>query len=252
MTIISRSIVLFTLIALGAALPAADTLDEVLAKYYKATGGLEKITAMTSFIGRGKTFMAQMGMDVPMVIYQKRPNKICLQIQVQDKTIQMAYDGKTPWQLIPFMSEEAQAMTGDQAVQFIEGAEFDDPLVTYKKAGHKVELVGREDFEGTPVLKIKLVKNTGREIFFFLDQESGLLLKTATIVKTGDVEVLHESTHSDYKEVNGLMIAFAMENKQNGQTNMKITMDSFEINAEIDDALFVMPVKKVDPAGEKK
>jgi len=247
-----QTVFVLTLTVACLSLPAAETLDSVLAKYYKAYGGLDKINAMKSVIGRGKTFIAQMGMEVPMTIHQKRPNLICIDIQIQDKTIRMAYDGKTPWQLMPFMSEEPQVMTGDQAKEFVEGADFDDVLVVYKKAGHKVELIGAEDLEGTPVHHLKVVKANGREVHFYIDQESSLLLKAATTIKVGESEILDETYTSDYKEVNGVMLAFSMDKKQNGQPNMKITMESYELNTDIDDSLFVMPVKATAPVAEKK
>ena len=50
------------------------TADEVIAKYIKAIGGRDKIDAIKTVRATGK--MMQGPMEIPMVIEQKRPQKI--------------------------------------------------------------------------------------------------------------------------------------------------------------------------------
>ena len=52
-----------------------------------------------------------------------------------------------------------------------------DHLWTIKEKGNTVELVGKEDLEGTPVYKLKVTLKTGEVRYFFLDAENYLDLK---------------------------------------------------------------------------
>jgi hypothetical protein len=55
---------------------------------------------------------------------------------------------------------------------------------------------------------------------------------------------MEEIVFAEYKLVNGLLVPFQIENKSNGQTQALLTLTTIEINPVIDDALFVMPLKK--------
>jgi hypothetical protein len=48
---------------------------------------------------------------------------------------------------------------------------------------------------------------------------------------------------SDYQEVGGLMFAFSMEQKVNGQTAFKATMEKITLNDINDDTIFAFPKK---------
>ena len=48
---------------------------------------------------------------------------------------------------------------------------------------------------------------------------------------------------SDYQDVNGLMFAFSLEQKVNGQSVSKITIEKITINDITDDSIFAFPKK---------
>ncbi len=76
------------------------TVDEILANYFKATGGLEKWKALKSRTSTGKAFMGQ---EFPVEMYEKSPNKVKMIITVQGtQLIPQAYDGQDAWALNPF------------------------------------------------------------------------------------------------------------------------------------------------------
>ena len=74
--------------------------DEVIAKYIKAIGGRDKIDAIKTVRATGK--IMQGPMEIPMVMEQKRPSKIRIEITFQGMTGIQAYDGKTGWLMMPF------------------------------------------------------------------------------------------------------------------------------------------------------
>ena len=237
-------------LALGALL-CAQTLDEVLAMNYKAHGGLDRLKSLKSWKMTGKIVIPAQGLEMPMALWQKSPSQMRVESIFQGQKIIQAFDGATAWWIMPFLSEKAQEMPAEQGKLFRDQADFENPLVVFREQGHKLELLGKEDMAGTPVFKLKLTKADGREIHYFLDATSGIDLKSALVVKAGESESLVEVLYGDYKPVDGHMMPFAIENKMNGQTQMQMTIEAIEINPELADAFFAMPVEEAEPKAEK-
>jgi hypothetical protein len=91
---------------------------------------------------------------------------------------------------------------------------------------------------------LKLTKTDGREIYYYLDAASGVELKSTMVLKSNAGETVNEIIFTDYKLVKGLLMPFHFENKTNGKTQAQLTVATIEINPDIDDAIFVMPLKK--------
>lgn len=231
----------------------AETLDEILAKNYESKGGLEKLKSINSIKIKGKIVQAMMNMEMPMEIWYKKPNKIRMESEFQGRKVVQGYDGNIAWWIMPFLgSDDPQEMGEEQAREVKEMSESMDPLVDYKEKGYKLELVGKEDMEGTEVYKLKMTKKNNKVEFFYLDIESGIELKSSSYVKRGENEILVETFFGDYQEVDGVVMAFQMEVKADNQTSVTMTFQEFKFNIEIDDALFVMPPKKeADKTGEE-
>jgi len=166
-----------------------------------------------------------------------------MEFTLQGMTGVQAYDGKTAWAVMPFMGKkDPEAMPAEQAQQLDEQADIDGPLVDYKEKGNKVELAGKEQVEGADAYKLKVTLKNGQTRTIYLDAETGLEVKIEAKRTMRGSEVDGESFLSDYKEVNGLMMAFTMENGAKGQSmRQKMVIDSVETNVNLPDSLFAMP-----------
>ena len=120
---------------------------------------------------------------------------------------------------------------------------MDGSMVDYKEKGHTVELIGKEDLEGTPVYKIKLTLKNGDVRYIYLDAENYLELKITSKRQIPGGEAELENHLSNYKPVNGILMAHSIENKVKGQTVSQITFDKVEMDIPMDDSIFKMPVK---------
>src|ERR687884_486427 len=127
------------------ALPAsAQTADEIIAKYIKTVGGMEKIQAVRSLRRTGK-FTGGGGFEAKVVQENKRPNKVREEFSIQGMTGINAYDGKTGWKIEPWQGKkDPEALSEEEMRSIVEDADFDDPLVNYAAKGNKVELVGTD------------------------------------------------------------------------------------------------------------
>jgi len=86
---------------------------------------------------------------------------------------------------------------------------------------------------------------------YYFDKDAYLLVKQKDHIKMQDGSTDDsESNFSDYKEVNGLLVAFTVENVseyQGQKYSSFIKMDSLQYNVPIDDSIFKMPDTAATP-----
>lgn len=252
-----RSRTLFLTLALAlfcaASVQAADlTVDEILAKNAEAKGGLDKLRAVSSIKFTGKMTLGG-GMEAPITLAKKRPEMMRMDFTVQGMTGTQAYDGSTGWMLMPFMGKkDAEQMPADALKEVKDMADFDGPFIDYSKKGYKVELLGKADVEGTSAYKVK-VNRDGQDSIVYIDAESFLEIKSEAKRKVQGQEIEGETVFGNYQEFGGLLFPMSIEMKAKGMpAGQTITLDKVEINPEIGDDHFKMPVKKAEAAPAEK
>lgn len=223
----------------------AQDIDDIINNMVKAIGGLEKIKEINTAVIEGRIYRG--AMEIPMVIKVKKPDKVRIEITIQDKTMVQAYDGKTAWQIIPFMGTmETENIPDEEAKMLIEQADLDGPFIDYKQKGNKIELVGEEELEGNKVYKLKIIKKSGDISYFCIDKDSFIPLKRSVVIKKGDAKVVVDFILSDYKAVDGVMTPFTIENKIDGQVATSIIIGEVKYNVEIEPEIFEKPKKGAD------
>ncbi len=229
---------------LGASMASAATLKEIIAKNLETRGGEAKLRAIQTLKITGKSSMG--GMEVPMVMYQKRPNMIRMEITIQQQTIVQAYDGKTAWWIMPFMNIfEPQPMPEKEAKNFLDNTDLDidSPFIDYEKKNYKLKLLGEDEYEGTPVYKIKLTRPNGREFIYYLDKETGIELRVTTEQVQKGQTITVQTVFGDYKEVDGILFPFSLQFGSSGQSGFQFTITDVQVNPKLDDSLFKLPAK---------
>jgi hypothetical protein len=239
-----KSLLAFAILMLTAASATSQTADEIINKYVKTVGGMEKIQAVKSIRRTGKV-IAGGGFEIPLVEENKRPNLVRQDITIQGLVGTSAYDGKTGWKVQPWQGKkDAEAMGEGEMKAIIEEADFDGPLVNYKAKGNKVEYVGMDEVEGTDTYKLKVTLANGETRYFYMDTDYYVPIKIETkrIVRGNEVEF--ETVLGDYKEVAGWYMPYSVEVGAKGsQFRQKVAYDKIEANVPIDDKRFAMPVK---------
>jgi outer membrane lipoprotein-sorting protein len=236
--------VCLAIVALALAVPAlsAQTVDEIIAKNVQARGGADKLKSVQSIKATAVMAMGP-GMEAPGVLIQKRPAEARLEFTIQGLTAVQAYDGKNAWQIMPFMGKkDPELMSGDDSKEMEEMADIDGPMVDYKSKGNQVELLGKEKVEGTDAYKLKVTLKNGDVQTIYIDADSFLEIKEETNRMVRGTEQVFESSIGDYKEVNGVVFAFAIESGAKGHPEkQKLTISKIELNVAADDAMFKMP-----------
>jgi outer membrane lipoprotein-sorting protein len=243
---IRRHIILllaFTLL-LGAA-ASAQTVDDIIKKNTEARGGLQKIKAIKSLKMTGKINLTGPGVELPLTIQQKRPGSFRMDATFQGQQVVQAYDGETGWAINPGVSDP-EKMAGDDLKEAQEQADLDGALIDYKEKGHTVELLGKEDVEGTPAYKLKVTLKSGDVRYVYIDAANSLELKVTAKRRSPGGEQEVDIYPGNYKPVAGVLFPHSIEQKIGGQTQVQITIEKIDIDAPIDEAIFKMPVKKAD------
>src|SRR5690348_1102130 len=83
----------------------AQTADDIIAKYLKTVGGMERIQAVSTLRRAGK-FTGGGGFEAVVLQENKRPNKVREEFSLQGMTGVTAYDGKTGWKIEPWQGKK--------------------------------------------------------------------------------------------------------------------------------------------------
>lgn len=222
---------------------SAQTVDQIIAKYYEAAGGLDKFKAVNAMRITGRMTLGQ-GMEAPFTRLTKRPKMVRVDFTLQGMTATQAYDGQTAWMFVPFMGQTAaEVMPADLARTMEEEADFDGPLVDYQSRGIQVELAGNEQVEGTSAFKLKVTMKSGDVTYYFLDAEYYLPIRTEARRKLQGQEFNIVTTLGDYKVEGGLLLPHSIQVTGQGPGTQAFVIEKVEINPALKDEDFKMPPK---------
>lgn len=227
----------------------AQSVDDIVNKYFENTGGRDKWKALQGMKVTAK--VNQGGMEIPIQMYQFKDGKTMQVITFQGKEIkQGVWDGSNYWShnFINMKAEKSDAETTENFKQSL--GEFPDVWLTYKERGLKAEYLGKETIDGTETHKIKLTKKPimvdGKPAddiaFYYFDAENYVPLMMESEVKNGPAKgMVSQLKWSDYQEVGGLMMAFSMSQGAKGGGSQPITITNIELNPKVDEAAFKFP-----------
>lgn len=246
------SILLAIVLMSGWATLQAQTADEILNNYFENTGGVDAWRAVEGM--RMKAKVNQGGMEIPLEIVRMKDGRQMTSITFQGLELkQGVFDGEVLWgtNMMTQKAEKSDAEATEMMKK--EMNDFPDPFLDYQDKGYTVELMGKEDFNGTETFKIKLVKEPitvdGEEVqdvsYYFFETENFVPIAIHSEIKQGQAKgMMSEITFSDYQEVEGLYMPFTMSQGVKGQGGQPVTMDSIELNPEVTDSDFAFPAEE--------
>ena len=220
---------------LVASVCSAQSLDEIIKKYYAANGTeiLEK--ASTIYI-EGQ--MSQMGTEMPMIISVKKPNKVKVVFSFSGMDIVQAFDGEKGYMVNPLSgSTDPVEMTAKELIGVQDYNMFRDNVLDNFKAG-RVKLEGVEDVNGKPAYKLTVTDEAGTVTGAFIDKESFLTVKTTAKVNQMGQEMEVESYITEYMDISGVKFAKVIKQMVNGMELGGMTFTLVELDKPLDDSVF--------------
>lgn len=229
----------------------AQTADEVVEKHLAAMGGRAALAKLSSQVASGTIAIQAQGADLGGTIEtaKKAPNKSRTLMKIDlssvggsEMVIDQRCDGKTA-----FASNSLQGdreITGAQ-LQSMLNASFPSSLLSYKEAGAKVDLLGRETVGAKPVLVLQYTPASGPAVKLYVDAETFFISRTVVKLSVpeagGDVE--QTTDVGDYREVDGVKTPFSVTVSGSGQL-ITISLAKVAHNVALDDAVFSRPAAK--------
>ena len=212
----------------------AQTLDEIVKKYSEANKH-DKVAALSTIKITGK--MEMMGMELPLELWMKNPDKIKTVTNFNGQEMVSAFDGTKGYSINPMSgSADPVEMTPEQIKQTQNSNMFQDYMANYLKDG-KLTLEGEDKVNDKPAFKIKASLDSGNNIEMYIDKDSYLLVKTSTTMNQGGVDVVADSYMTDFKDNNGVFLPMKTTTSANGM-DFTITFDKVEVNIPMEDSIF--------------
>ena len=209
---------------------SAQSLDEIVKKYSEANK-LDKVANLKTI--KITANMSMMGMEMPMVMWMKNPNKIKSVTTINGQDMIQVFDGEKGFVISPMTgSTEPVEMTPDQIKQILRSSMFQNYMATYLKNG-QLKLAGEENVKDKPAYKIEATVEGGTVIDMFIDKSSYFLVKTATTVSG----VAMEMYPTDYTETNGIMIPMKTSTSAQGM-DILMNFTKVEVDLPMEDSIF--------------
>jgi len=212
----------------------AQSLEDIIGKYTVANK-LDKISNFKTIHISAKT--AVMGMDMPMEIWMKNPNKFKSVTSFNGQNIVQVFDGEKGYMINPMAgSMDPVEMTADQVKEVGRNNMFNNYMVQYMKDG-KLTLEGEDNVNGKPAFKVKAALDGGNSAMMFIDKSTYLILKTVADVNQGGAAMSVESFPTEYTETNGIFLPMKTTTSASGM-EIVTTFTKVEVDVPIEDSVF--------------
>lgn len=230
-----KKLITLTTLFLSALVINAQSLDEIV-KNYSAAMKTSQMASVKTIKITGK--MSAMGMEMPMTMFMKNPNKIKVVYSFNGQEMVSVFDGEKGYTMNPMMgSAEPVELTGDQLKQVQENNAFQNQLINFHKSG-KLSLEGEENVNGKPAFKLKATVDGASPVYMYIDKGNYYLVKTSTKVSQMGQEMTVDSFTSDYTDIQGVVLPKKTTASSGGMEMAVISFDKIEVNIPIEDTVF--------------
>ena len=211
-----------------------QSLQEIV-KNYTTANKLDQAAKKKSIKITAK--MSMMGMEIPMEIWLKNPNKIKQVMDMGGQKMINVYDGEKGYTVNPMTgSTQPVEMAPEEVKQLLRGNYFENMLDKFLKNG-QLEVAGEEAVNGKPAIKVKATIEPGTVMYLYIDKASWLLVKQTMDITQGGMPATVETYPSDYKEINGLIMPMKTTTSVSGM-EMVMNFTNVEIDIPMEDSIF--------------
>ena len=238
-----KNIVLFVVFILAlvfAQFANAQSVDEIINQYIIARGGKEKLNSIQSVYFEGTRQMMGNEVQVKVTKVDGKLNRVDFEFGGNS-----GYTIITPdkgWTYIPMRSDKPDEIPEARLKTMQDQLDIAGPLVNYAAKGYQAALKGKDTVNGKEAYKIQLTNAAGKEITYYIDTKTNLLIQSRQMGETdrnGGGEAKEIITDfSDYKEVSGVMFPQTIVTEGTGMGAGSMSFDKIEVNIPVDQSLY--------------
>jgi outer membrane lipoprotein-sorting protein len=184
----------------------------------------------------------QGAMDLKMETTFKLPNKVLSVMTLPMGQMTSGFDGNSVWMKTP---QGTQVMPESQKAERLAELNRNTLMIlrNFNSGAYKVQAMEKAEVDGKPVNVVALTDNTSQKATtLYIDLQSGLLHKKAyNGILMGGPPADIEELFADYREVDGIKMAFKTTIFSGGQKRAEISLSEVKFNTGADDSLFAKP-----------
>jgi len=227
-------------------------MDQVLANYYNAIGGLEKWRKLDTMIMKGER--SSLGTTIPVIAYHARPNKCRVEFILKDTMMAQIFSGQIAWQINPLSGNpEPAPMTTGRANYMRDTCGIDNSLIDYKNKDHEVKFLGAEEIEGKKNYKFSVKYKSGNVETYYIDAQTFLMSRSIGIYNMDGNVVRTTTNFMDYNNTDGYIVPYKLITEIHGAPGKEtLKISEFVFNSKIDPGIFEFPKDKIIKMQKKK
>ena len=218
------------------------TVDDLMQKTIDALGGAANFVNVKTRIVEADVDLENQGVKAVSMSYSKAPNKAASEttFKAVGKTIGKGweyFDGSTGGEAYSFAP--AEKFSGKRLDDARLSADFYSQI-DWKNNYKKVEVKGIAKVAGEDAWVVSFEPEKGTPFTEYYSTKTFLLLKREGFVpsSTSNIQVPYTAVYSDYRSVDGVMIAFKTVSNSVANGNIVTTIRSVRQNVPIEDSVF--------------
>jgi hypothetical protein len=218
-----------------------QSVDDIINQYIAARGGRDHLTSIKSIYLEGtREFM---GNEVQLKETRVDGKLYRVDFALGNNT---GYSIITPdkgWTYFPMRSTQAVEIPADRLKMLQGQLDIAGPLVDYQEKGYKATLLGQDTVNGKEAWMIHLTDSLGKDLTFYIDTTSHLLVKKIQVVASRgrrDNEEPREiiTDYGDYKDFGGVLFAQTITTEGSGMGAGAMYFDTIKLNQPVDEKLY--------------
>jgi photosynthetic reaction center cytochrome c subunit len=217
------------------------TPDQVLDKYYKAVGGMQKLAAVNSFVGKGTWQGYEDTEQHPLQIYAKAPNQRTTIVDNRGALTTNTYDGRNAWSAAPYIDVPVTLLSLSDSD--LDNAKVDAELsfpARIKQSLTDLRVGPAFVINDKDVTILQGYSAAKSPVKLYFDSETGLLVRMVRYTNSRVGRQPTQFDYSDYRDVNGIKMPFHwVTTWVDGRS--KTQLNEVQLNAPIDAAKFAKP-----------
>ena len=228
-----KRILLFSFLLTATIFASAQTVDEIISKHLDAIGGVDAWRKVTSIRQEGNMMVQGAEVKVVRTVLHNKGSRQDISLAGMN-----GYSIMTPvagWNFMPFQGQmQPEPLTEEDIKEGQPELDAQDELIDYKEKGSSVELVGKDDVEGTECFKLILTFKSGKAETLFIDPKSFYVIRQVAKQKANGQEMEVTTSFSNYQKLpEGIVVAMSMT-LPFGELNMT----KVEVNKPVDESIF--------------
>ncbi len=213
---------------------------EILAATVEAHGGIDLLKAVDNFVLKAdNTMMTPAGPTVLQIgMYVLYPDKYRQDVKTPQGEFSLIYDGEAAY--VSSMMETERLPP--EISTSLKDALFRDPIQLLEHLSQnesaQIQFAGSEEVNGTPASILVTEQPSGEMLKIYISEETNYIVKLVYRETEQGVTLNKENIYSDFRDVNGIKIAFGFLQNIGGNPYINSRTTSVKINTEIDETLF--------------